>query len=81
MIFTVRHEPGDVISKPKVQDLLVWFMPHSSRAARAALNCLVIWGRVLKHANMIKAVVEGSGSGRLVCLQRAQATGKIIRRD
>lgn len=41
-------------------------MVHAGTAqgARAALNCLVIWGRVLKHANMIKAVVEGSGSGR-----------------
>ena len=38
---------------------------HTSTAqgARAALNCLVIWGRVLKHGNLIKAVVEGSGSG------------------
>ena len=36
----------------------------TAQGARAAPNCLVIWGRVLKHGNMIKAVVEGSGSGR-----------------
>ena len=35
----------------------------TAQGARAALNCLVIWGRVLKHGDLIKAVAEGSGSG------------------
>lgn len=35
----------------------------TAQGARAALKCLVIWERVLKHGTLIKSVVEGSGSG------------------